>query len=96
MFEIIIGWIWEIVVLLLVIIPCVIFNAWRFVCLFRRSCKFKKCPMRATETISCLEIEPHGCKKCPYPLDEQEEREREEDLRELKEMVESCCKKSMV
>lgn len=94
MLEIIIGWILGIVVLLLVIIPCVVYNLWRFVCLFRHSCKFKKCPMRATESFSRLEIEPCGCKKCPYPLDEQEAREREEDLQKLKEMIESYCKKS--
>ncbi|MBD5508528.1 MAG: hypothetical protein HDR05_10930 [Lachnospiraceae bacterium] len=69
--------------------PVVLF---RVFCLFKKKCSWKKCPFRAKAPSpafpfggNLLDVE---CHKCPYPFDEEEEKELDETIRELTEMIE--------
>lgn len=68
------------------------FVLFRTFCLFKKNCSWKKSPFR-TKTLSRNfrfngKLHDTDCHKCPYPLDEEEEKKLHETIRELKEMIE--------
>lgn len=68
------------------------FLLFRTFCLFKKKCSWKKCPFR-DKTLSYDfyfggNLLDADCHKCPYPFDEQEEKELQETIRKLEEMIE--------
>lgn len=68
------------------------FVLFRACCLFKKKCSWKNCPFRA-KTLSPDfhfggDLLDADCHKCPYPFDEEEEKELNETIRELTEMIE--------
>ncbi len=68
------------------------FVLFRTLCLFKKKCSWKKCPFRA-KTLSRgfhfgNDLHDADCHKCPYPFDEEEEKDLCETIKELKEMIE--------
>lgn len=61
-------------------------------CLFKKKCSWKKCPFRA-KTLPRnfpfdFELHDANCHKCPYPFDEEEEKELDETIKELTKKIE--------
>ena len=81
---------WELGVLCM--FPVVLF---RIFCLFKKKCSWKKCPFRAKTPPPAFhfggDLLDADCYKCPYPFDEEEEKELDETIRELTEMIEQLC-----
>lgn len=61
-------------------------------CLFKKKCSWKKCPFRAKTPSRSYPFDgalyDAYCHKCPYPFDEEEEKELNETIRELTKMIE--------
>lgn len=68
------------------------FALFKISCLFKKKCSWKNCPFRA-KTLSrgfpfdCV-LYDTDCHKCPYPFDEEEEKELNETIKELIKMIE--------
>lgn len=68
------------------------FVLFKISCLFKKKCSWKNCPFRA-KTLSRgfpfdCDLYDTYCHKCPYPFDEEEEKELNETIRELIKMIE--------
>lgn len=68
--------------LILVIILRTVFKT---VCFFKKSCKWKKCPFRSTPYD--LGISMCTCEKCVFPFDEKEEKEFDETIERLENLI---------
>lgn len=71
--------------LVYIILVLVLLTAFKIVCFFKKSCTWKSCPFRDTPYNNSISM--CSCEKCPYPLDEEEEKEFDEEIDRLESLI---------
>jgi len=73
---------------ILQILQIIIYVSFRFVCSFRKSCKWKKCPFRnKCIPTDVLNFGDDFCVKCPYPFDEEERQQMLQEIKYYKSII---------
>ena len=81
----------EDIILIIIVIEAVLFVPFILSCIFKKTCKWKKCPFRSKHYGT---MDVWDCTKCPYPFDAEEEAELERICDQLEDLIEQiACEK---